>query len=123
MDTNTTLENKASVKNGTKRMIFAGIAIVLQILVIVLINFRFSQYAEWFAIGLRVLAALLVLFIYNDDRSSAGKMTWIIFIMALPVFGVTLFLLVGLNRGSRKMKERYDEVDAKLVDILAALNA
>ena len=119
MDTNTTLENKASVKNGTKRLIFAMLAIVLQVLFIVFLNFRFSEYAEWFAIGLRLLAALLVLFIYNDNGPSAGKMTWIIFIMALPIFGTTFYLLTGLNRGTRKMKERYEEVDKKLFPLLA----
>ena len=118
MAASTTLETEAEVKNGTKRLVFALVAIVLQILVIVLINFNFAEQAEWFAIGLRVLAALLVLFIYNGDGPSAGKMSWIIFIMALPIFGVTFYLLTGLNRGTRKMEQRYEAVDEELFPLL-----
>ena len=118
MDNNQTLETKAEVKNGVKRLIFAGIAIILQVLVIILISLRFAEQAEWFAIGTRVLGTLLVLLIYNDNRPSDSKMTWIITIMALPIFGVTFYLLVGLNSHTRKMRERYAEVDKRLMPTL-----
>ena len=118
MENNQTLETKAEVKNGVKRLIFAGIAIILQVLVIILISLRFAEQAEWFAIGTRVLGTLLVLLIYNDNRPSDSKMTWIITIMALPIFGVTFYLLVGLNSYTRKMRERYAEVDKRLMPTL-----
>jgi len=118
MDTKGTVETEASVKNGIKRLIFAGLAIILQVAVIVIINFQFSEQAEWFAIGLRLLAALLVLFIYNINKTSAFKMSWIILIMALPIFGVTFYLLVGLNGSTKKMRTRYEEVDEKLMPLL-----
>ena len=118
MDNNGTVETEASVKNGIKRLIFAGLAIILQVAVIVIINFQFSAQAEWFAIGMRLLAALLVLFIYNINKASAFKMTWIILIMALPIFGVTFYLLVGLNGSTKKMRTRYQEVDEKLMPLL-----
>ncbi len=118
MDNNTTVENQAEVKNGIKRLVFAGIAILLQVAVILIIQFYFTAQAEWFAIGMRLLATLLVLFIYNGYGTAATKMTWIILIMAAPVFGTTFYLLVGLNRGPRMMRERYEEVDKKLFALL-----
>ena len=118
MEKNSTLETDAGVKNGLKRLILVGIAIILQLAVVLLISFRYAEQAEWFAIGLRLLGALLVLLIYNGTRPSDSKMTWIILIMALPVFGVTAFLLVGLNVHTHKMKQRYEEVDKKLLPML-----
>ncbi|MBQ9004880.1 MAG: PLDc N-terminal domain-containing protein, partial [Atopobiaceae bacterium] len=118
MDENTTLEKEADVKNGVKRLIFAGIAIVLQLAVILLINLRFAQQAEWFAIGMRVLGAMLVLYIYNNRTPSAMKMTWIIVIMALPVFGASFYMLTGLNRSTHRMRKRFEDVDAKLFPLL-----
>ena len=118
MDENTTLEKEADVKNGVKRLIFAGVAIVLQLAVIMLINLRFAQQAEWFAIGMRLLGAMLVLYIYNNRTPSAMKMTWIIAIMALPVFGASFYLLAGLNRGTFRMRKRFKEIDAKLFPLL-----
>ena len=118
MNTNTTIETEASVKNGVKRMVFAGIAIILQLLVILFINMRFAEQAEWFAIGTRVLGALIVMYIYNKRDPSAMKMTWIIVIMALPVFGVTFYMLCGLNRSTHRMRQRYQEVDSVLMPTL-----
>ncbi len=118
MDNNTTLEKNADVKNGVKRLVFAGIAIVLQLIVILIINFKFAQQAEWFAIGMRVLGAMMVIFLYNDRTPSAMKMTWIIIIMALPIFGATFYLLAGLNRSTHRMRKRYKEVDDRLFPLL-----
>lgn len=118
MDANKTLEGEASVKNGVKRLVFAGIAIILQVIAILLINLHFSAQAEWFAIGLRLLGSLLVLFIYNGYETSDVKMTWIIAIMALPIFGTVLYLLIGLNSHTFKMRKRYEEVDEKLMPLL-----
>ena len=118
MDKNTTYEGEAAVNNGIKRLVFVGIAIVLQVAVILIINFRFAEQAEWFAIVMRLLAALLVIYIYNDTRNSASKMTWIILIMALPIMGAILYLLVGLSVHSLKMKLRYKEVDERLMPLL-----
>jgi len=118
MDANKTLEGEASVKNGVKRLVFAGIAIILQVIVILLINLHFSAQAEWFAIGLRLLGSLLVLFIYNGYETSDVKMTWIIAIMALPIFGTVLYLLIGLNSHTFRMRKRYEEVDEKLMPLL-----
>ncbi|MBQ6410993.1 MAG: PLDc N-terminal domain-containing protein, partial [Atopobiaceae bacterium] len=93
---NETMEHSAAVKNGVKRLALTGVAIVLEVLFILLVVLRFNEQAEWFAIGTRVVSTLLVLLIYNDLKTASMKMTWIILIMALPIFGATLYLLIGL---------------------------
>ncbi len=113
-----TMETEASVQNGIKRAVFAAIAIVLEVAFILVMNIKFAEQAEWIAIGTRLLAALIVLVIYNDNRPSSLKMSWIIFIMAMPIFGVTLYLLVGLNSHTRAMRERYQKVDERLFPLL-----
>lgn len=118
MDKNSTLEHEASVKNGTVRLVFACLAIVLEVAAIVVVAIKFSEYMEWFAIGTRLLGSLLVLLIYNDNKPSAMKMTWIILIMALPIFGVTFYLMTGLNSSMFKMRNRYEKVDENLMPLL-----
>ena len=115
-----TIEYEESVKNGTKRLIFACIAIALQVLAVVLINLYFVEKAVWFSIGTRLLGAILVLFIYNENKPAAMKMTWILIIMALPIFSITFYLLVGLNGYTIKMSRRFREVDEKLLPLLAS---
>ena len=109
-----TLEQSADVKNGVKRMVFAGIAILLELALVLLIILRFNESAEWVAIGTRIMGTLLVLLIYNSDQTSAMKMPWIILIMLAPVLGVALYLMMGLNGSTWKMRLRYEAVDKAL---------
>ncbi len=111
-------EGKANTQNGTKRMIFALIAIGLEVLLIVMLFFRLNRYAEWINIATRVLALIMVLVIYARNITSTMKMPWIILILILPIMGITLYFLVGLNRGTRDMRERYAEIDKVLLPFL-----
>ena len=46
------------------------------------------------------------------------KMPWVILILIFPIMGVGLYLLIGLNGGTHKMRERYAEIDSKLLPML-----
>ncbi len=113
-----TLEHEASTGNGIKRLIFVAISFALEIILILFLLFRLREYAEWVAIGSRILASFLVLYIYNEDKTSSMKMPWIILIMIAPVLGTVLYLFIGLSISTKTMKERYKEVDDRLLPCL-----
>ena len=50
----------------------------------------------------RLLAGVLVLKLYASDQTSSMKMPWVILILVFPILGVGLYLLIGLNGGTRK---------------------
>ncbi len=114
----TTYEQQASVKNGTWRLLFTALSIVLEIGFIVLLVLRLNENAQWISFLTHLVAALMVLGIYSQHKTSAMKMPWIVLIMLLPVFGVTLYLLIGLNGSTRKMRSRYEAVDKVLLPLL-----
>ena len=114
----TPIEKEADTKNGVKRLVFVILSLVLEVLVILSVIVWLNDYAEWIAIGTRILAALLVLFIYNQNKTSAMKTTWIILIMVLPIFGIVLYLLIGIDASTKEMKDRYREVDEALLPLL-----
>ena len=114
-----TLEGKAKRRNGVKRMIFAVIAIALEIALIFILLTKLYSVAAWVEIVLHILAIILVLRIYGQNITSAMKMPWVILILALPVFGTIMYLLIGMNGGTRKMRERFKEIDRKLLPLLA----
>lgn len=118
MSSTTTLEKSESTKNGVTRLIFTIVAILLEVLLILSLILWLNDYAEWIAIGSRILAALLVLQIYNQEKTSSMKMPWIILIMLLPVMGVSLYLLIGTNGSTYKMRKRYKEMDDILFPLL-----
>jgi len=68
-----TIEKKSSVKNGVGRLVLTAVSVILEAAVIIIIALRLNSYAEWIAIGTRILAALLVLAIYARNTTSAMK--------------------------------------------------
>lgn len=113
-----TLEGRAKTKNGIKRMAFSAICIVLEIVVIILLITTLNDYAEIVNLVTRLVAGAIVLKLYASNQTSSMKMPWIILILIFPIMGTALFLLIGLNGGTRKMKQRYEEIDKELLPLL-----
>ncbi len=99
MRENVTVENRTYQRNGIKRMCAVLLAFTLEVVLLILAVKRLNDYVEWISLATRAIAALLVLLIYNQNSTSAMKMPWIILILAFPVVGVTLFLLIGSSGG------------------------
>ena len=113
-----TCETQAAVKNGVSRMIFAVLSILLEVLVILLLIFYAGQKAGWFYVLLRALSTFLVLGIYGSHKTASIRMTWMLVILLLPIFGATLYLMIGLNGHSLKMRKRYEDIDRILLPLL-----
>lgn len=113
-----TLENKGSVKNGIKRLIFIALSFLIETNFIVLLFTSLANYAEVISISFRVLSVILVLGIYSQHKTSAMKMPWIILILGLPILGVCVYLTIGLNGAPKKMRKRYAEVDSVIMPYL-----
>ena len=113
-----TLEGKAKTKNGIKRLCFSIICIFLEVIFIITIVMRLNEYAEIINLFTRILSGILVLRLYASDKTSSMKMPWVILILIFPIMGVGLYLLIGLNGGTHKMRERYAEIDSKLLPML-----
>ena len=113
-----TYEKKAHVKNGIARLFFSVLAIALEIAFIVVVFTSLKDYAEGINIATRILAVVLVVCIYAQDRTSSMKTPWIMLILAFPIFGIIMYLLVGLNGHTYKMRQRYDAVDAIVLPML-----
>ena len=115
-----TQETQASVKNGVSRMVFAVISILLEVLVILLLLFTAGQRATWIYSLIRILGAILVLKIYGSHKTASIRMTWMLVILLLPIFGTALYLLIGFNGHSLRMRKRYEDIDRLLLPMLPA---
>lgn len=113
-----TLEGKQKSKNGIKRLVFSVLSILLQIVFLVLLFTRLNAYAGIIDLATRILAIVLVLRIYGQHQTATMKTPWIILILAFPILGVALYLMVGLNGGTKRMYVKYREMDEKLFPML-----
>lgn len=113
-----TMEKKASVKNGVRRMLFAVLSILFFVAVIFLLIHYAKSKAAWIYNLIRVISVILVLRVYGSHKAGTIRMTWIIIIMMEPIFGTTLYFLIGLNGHTLKMRHRFSIIDKKLFPLL-----
>ncbi len=119
---NFTLEKKAATKNGIIRMILVVLSFLLHTLFILFLIMVLYSYWPVFSAFFGVLGFVMVLVIYGQHKTASIKMPWILFILLVPVAGLSLYLLVGLDRGTKKMKKRYEDIDQVLLPLLPRNN-
>lgn len=119
----TTVEKKTAVRNGIGRMAFSVIVFLLEALFLVSLFTTLSTITVWIDAGMRVFALILVLAIYSMNRTSSMKMPWIILILLMPIVGVGIYLVVGLNSKTVKMRRRYEAIDRVLLPELTKQDA
>ena len=92
------------------RFFTCGFLAFLQIAIWLIILFVLEQKAGVLArIIMYSLAACFVLYLLNrPDSDSSAKAKWIVMILAVPIIGMSLFLLYGEGRSTIVMKRKYD---------------
>ena len=88
-----TYEGRKETHNGIKRMIFVGIALLIEIVLVLLLFTKLWDYAEWINIGMRILALVLVLGIYAQNKTAAMKIS-----VFLETFWPTISVKTALFR-------------------------
>ena len=113
-----TQETKAAVKNGVVRMVFAVISILLEVVVLLSLLYLAGQKAGWVYSAIRFLGAMVVLRIYGSHKTASIRMTWMLVILLIPIFGTALYVMIGLNGHTLKMRKRYEDIDKILFPML-----
>lgn len=98
-------------KRSLKSVIFSRLGLIV-LLLLVQIGILFSVF-EWFAafiphlFGSAMLFNLLmVIVLLNSSADPSAKLTWLIVIMVMPVFGSLLYLYTRSDVGHRALKRR-----------------
>ena len=92
--------------NGILREVFVGSSLLLQIGWLLLIVLELNKYSTGISLLTSVIASVAVLRLYSRNTNSAYKMPWIMLIMALPVMGLSLYLMAEVLGTSRWVKKR-----------------
>ena len=114
----TTVEGRAKTKNGVTRLVFSVICILLEVIFIILMFTKLNRYAEAVNLLTRVVGVIVILNMYASSVTSTIKVPWILLILMFPIMGLGLYLLVGLNGGTEKMRRRYQKIDEQLLPLL-----
>ena len=98
----------------TSRLFIIGVMILLQIAWIVLFLVDFSLRYSFASAFINLIAVLLAFSVITRWSNPSFKLSWVFFIMMVPIVGVPVYLIFGrpgLTRGTRK---RMDAVNAKI---------
>lgn len=114
-------ENKGMslLKKGKKSMLTAifsrfgliAVLLVVQVAVVFGIFEWFNAFLPHIYGGSVLLSVFMVLLVLNSKHDPTSKITWLIVIMLLPVFGSLLYLFVRSDIGHRALKKRVNQIN------------
>ncbi len=110
-------EVKGNVKNSIGRIVFAALAVLLQIGWILILMIKLYQYSSVISLLTSLFALVVALRIYGKHTNAAFKMPWIIVILAFPVFGLCIYGLFGHKEAMHKIIRKFEDVDAQLIPL------
>ena len=103
-------------RRGLLRMVFSRSGLIL-ILLAVEVLFLFCIF-HWFEAflphiygGVAIFTIFMVLYILNSSMDPTAKITWLVVVMLMPVFGALLYLYTQKNIGHRALRDRYDRLN------------
>ncbi len=103
-----------NLKNNSK-FIINVLLILAQLIIFGFLLYRFNERALAAYWVVEAVAILVVLRIVYLNKSASFKISWIIFVLILPVVGIVLYLLWGESRISEKSQMRLKIIDTNTV--------
>lgn len=110
------------------KVFIIGVLILIQLVVFFGIIFQLSEYFVWIYFMLVALSFLISIYVINKDDNPTYKMTWVLLIMGLPVFGGLIYVLFGGQKVPKELRTRdleavnnYQEVVWQNVEIMDEL--
>lgn len=95
----------ALVKLIFSRIMMTVVIMLLQIALLIWVFTLMRGYSQWILYSLNILAAVLVVVIINSDDNPAFKLTWMLPMCLIPIFGAVLYLLVQINPARHGIKK------------------
>lgn len=69
-----------------------------------------DKYQLWFEGIERILAIAVVLYLVNSEMDALSRVTWLILVMIVPLFGSILLIYTKLDWGYRGLKQRVNDL-------------
>lgn len=114
---------KKKVRRGIARVIFGRafmtiLILLLQIAVLYVTILEYAKYSAIFFTGSTIISVIVVFLIINEEINPMYKLAWIIPVVALPVFGSTIYLFVRFQPGPAIMKKKMENLNKKITPLL-----
>ncbi len=108
----TTPESRRS-GNSILRAAFVAISVLFQAGWILLLVLKLNAYSVYISLLTSILSLVAVVKLYSKHTTSALKMPWVMLILAFPVKGLSLYLLIEIFGDVSRAEKRLGAIRAK----------
>lgn len=113
------MHSPAKLKLLFNRVVSVSLGILLQLFVIISGVSWLREYTQWMNAFLSLVSWVTVIFIISSARTNPSyKIAWIVLILAFPVAGITIYLLLGGNKTSSYENRKMQKINAATVSYL-----
>lgn len=115
------MKQNSKLKRGIPfptHIVFSAISLIVQIVFFVIMMMGLSEHYFFINTLCTILAVIMVFYITNSSGKSSYKILWIIFILAVPIFGVLAYMLLGGGRVLPHIKKRMYKCEKKYIEKL-----
>jgi cardiolipin synthase A/B len=91
------------------RIIIVSILILVQMVWFSILLLKLSNHLWWINILLQLISFIALLVVINKNYNPAYKLAWAVPIIAFPILGGLLYMLIGGKKPARKMRRKMDE--------------
>lgn len=107
------MERRKKSGNSILRVCVVAVSVLLQIGWLMLLILELHQYSTYISLITGLIASLAVLRLYSKDTNSAYKLPWIMIIMALPMMGLSLYLMTEVALSTKGIRRRMQAIREK----------
>ncbi len=100
------------------RIFYVALALLVQLGWLFILVWQLAAYSKYISLGITVVSILSVLWIVNKRINPSYKLGWTMLIMAVPIFGLLLYILFGKSRVAQEIQEQYTQVKRESVPYL-----
>ncbi len=102
-------------QTGIVHVLFSRLGIILlllalQVALLFVAFYWFSDFLPHFLGGTVLFDVCVVIYLINTPMNPSSKITWLIVILLMPVFGALLFFYTKSELGHRAVKKKLDEI-------------
>lgn len=97
---------KKIVKIITSKICVGALLLLFQLGLFYMGFYAVNEYSMFVSGGTKILGIIGILYILNRDMDSGIKMSWILLIAIMPVFGVCLYFYIRMDFASGKIKNK-----------------
>lgn len=104
------------------RVLWFVVSLMLQFAVFGLMIVKFQEYFIYFYGICIFLSIIAVLALINGKSNPGYQIAWVILILAMPIFGGLIYLLLGGNKTTRRMQKKMSSIEHRMAGLLHQKN-